>query len=218
MEPIRVLLADDHILFRKGLASLVAAQADVEVVGEAGDGLEALQKARELKPDIILMDIHMPNCDGIKATRLIKAELPNVRIVMLTVSDEDEDLFEAIKGGAQGYLLKNLRPEALFDMLRGTMQGEAPVSPVMATKILGEFAQRTKKKEGVVPTAALTGREKEILALVVNGISNKEIAGRLFITEGTVKNHLHNILEKLHLENRVQAATYALREGIVESF
>ena len=171
-----------------------------------------------MKPDIILMDIHMPNCDGIKATRLIKAELPNVRIVMLTVSDEDEDLFEAIKGGAQGYLLKNLRPEALFDMLRGTMQGEAPISPVMATKILGEFAQRTKKTEGVVPTAALTGREREILALVVNGISNKEIAGRLFITEGTVKNHLHNILEKLHLENRVQAATYALREGIVESF
>ena len=217
MEPIRVLLADDHILFRKGLASLVAAQADVEVVGEAADGLEALQKARELKPDIILMDIHMPNCDGIKATRLIKTELPNVRIVMLTVSDEDEDLFEAIKSGAQGYLLKNLRPETLFDMLRGTMQGEAPISPVMATKILGEFAQRTQKKEGAVPTAALTGREREILAQVVNGISNKEIAGRLFITEGTVKNHLHNILEKLHLENRVQAATYALREGIVES-
>ena len=216
MEPIRVLLVDDHLLFRRGLASLIDPLEDMEVVGEAGDGREALEKARELMPDLILMDIHMPGWDGLKATRQIKEEMPYVKIVMLTVSDDDKDLFEAIKQGAQGYLLKNLSPEELFELLRGVYRGEAPISHLTAARILDEFA-RLAQKETWVPIAGnnITPREKEVLQLVAQGATNKEIASQLFIAENTVKNHLRNILAKLHLGNRVQAAAYALREGLI---
>ncbi|MDO8690589.1 MAG: response regulator transcription factor [Dehalococcoidia bacterium] len=216
MNRLRILLVDDHILFREGIASLVASRPDMEVVGQAVDGLDAFQKAKDLRPDLILMDIRMPNCDGLEATRRIKREWPEARIVILTVSEEDEDLFEAIKAGAQGYLLKNLRPAALFELIQGVSRGEAPISPSLASKILKEFLQVTQKAAPPGLTEVnLTDREKQILQYVAQGSSNKEIATDLFITEGTVKNHLHNILEKLHLHNRAQAAAYALREGLI---
>lgn len=217
MKTARLLLVDDQVLFRKAIASLLNANPNVEVVGEAENGREAVEKARELKPDLVLMDIRMPEMDGIQATRLIKAKMPEVRIVILTVSDEEEDLFEAIKSGAQGYLLKNLRPEVLFEFLEGVLRGEAAISPVLASKILDEFVKQFKKPRQVFqPDVELTEREKEVLRLVVRGASNKDIANALYISEGTVKNHLHNTLKKLHIRNRAQATAYALREGIVK--
>jgi DNA-binding NarL/FixJ family response regulator len=173
--------------------------------------------ARELMPDVILMDISMPVMDGLEATRRIKAEMPYVRIVILTVSDGERSLFDAVKSGAQGYLLKKIEPRALFGTLRGVVQGEAPVSRVMAARLLEEFARQSREPAPAAALAAeLTPREREVLEHVARGRSNKEIAAALAIAENTAKNHLKNILEKLHLENRVQAAIFALREGLVE--
>lgn len=215
MGSVRILVVDDHVLFRKGMGSIMSLNKDIEVVGEAGDGVEALEKARETMPDIILMDIDLPRCNGVEATRLIKQEMPYVRIVMLTVSDNEKDLFEAIKAGAQGYLLKDLEPDELFEMLKGTMKGEAAISRAMAAKILAEFGRQAVKEPTTHHRAGgLTAREREVLELVAIGSSNKEIAGALAIAENTVKNHLRNILDKLHLENRVQAAAFAMREGL----
>ena len=215
--PIRVLLADDHSLFRKGIASLLAAERDFEVVGEAADGSEAVARAQELMPDVILMDVYMPGMNGLEATRRIKEVLPYVRVVMLTVSEEDQDLFEAIKNGAQGYLLKKIDAKALFSTLKGIAQGEAPVSRKMAAKILDEFARQTKRQPPVaLPGTKLSPREKEVLELVAHGKSNKELAAALGVAENTVKSYIKNILEKLHLDNRVQAATFAVREGLLE--
>ena len=217
MTAIRVLLVDDHALFRRGIASIVAAERGFEVVGEAANGLEALDRARELMPDVILMDIFMPGANGLEATRRIKEALPYVKIVMLTVSEENQNLFEAIKSGAQGYLLKKIEPQELFAMLKGVVQGDAPISRAMAAKILREFTHQARRAAPAPrPGADLSPREKEVLELVTQGKSNKEIAVALAITENTVKNHLKNILEKLHLENRVQAATFAIREGLVQ--
>jgi DNA-binding NarL/FixJ family response regulator len=213
VEKKRILLADDHVLFRKGLAQLLNSQPDFQVIGEAGDGLEAREKACEMMPDLILMDIDMPRCDGRMATRLIKAELPYVVIVILTVSDDEQDLFAAIKNGAQGYLLKKIDPADLFEQLRGLARGEAALSRLMANKILREFA-RDEPAPARRSDSALSDREEQVLQLVARGLTNREIAARLVIAENTVKNHLRNILSKLHLENRVQAATYALREGM----
>ena len=216
---LRILLVDDHALFRAGIESLLASRGGFQVVGQAQDGRGAVEAARALKPDLILMDLHMPGVDGLQATRAITAEMPGVKVVMLTVSDKDEDLFEAIKSGAHGYLLKNLEPEELFDYLAGVARGEAPISRAMASKILAEFASYASR-EKVTPSAEplndLTAREKEVLKLVAGGATNREIATALTLTENTVKNHLRNILEKLHLENRVQAAAYALRMGLGE--
>jgi DNA-binding NarL/FixJ family response regulator len=216
MESLRVLLVDDHILFRKGVASLLASHKDMEVVGEAGDGVEAVVRARETVPDVILMDLSMPKCSGLEATRLIKREMPHVKIIILTVSDDDRDLFAAIKNGADGYLLKNLEPRQLFDMLEGMRRGEAPISGTLAAKILQEFRQPDQSLPRQ-PEASdeLTPREIEVLERVVEGATNKEIAEALVITENTVKIHLRNILEKLHVQNRIQAAVYAVREGLV---
>ena len=216
MAPVRILLVDDQLLFRKGLRALLEDQEDMEVVGEAADGAQAVERVRAAKPDVVLMDIHMPVCNGIEATRLVKSEWPETKIIALTVSDEDEDLFEAIKSGASGYLLKDLRPEELFDLVRGVLRGETPISPAVAGKLLSEFRRRPWKDPSETAGWDLTRRELEGLQLVTEGLSNAEIAARLFIVEGTVKNHLHNILEKLHLENRLQAATYAIREGLVQ--
>jgi len=216
METIRVLLADDHGLFRKGVSTLLAKEKGFEVVGEAGDGNEAFKKARELMPDIVLMDVYMPGCDGLAATRRIKKALPSVKVVILTVSEEDKNLFEAIKSGAHGYLLKKIEPKELFEMLRGVFRGEAPISRATATKILSEFAKQARRAAEEEAEESLSAREKEVLEFITKGLTNKEIGNKLGISENTVKNHLKNILEKLHLENRVQAAAFALQKKLGE--
>jgi two-component system nitrate/nitrite response regulator NarL len=215
MKPIRLLLADDHALFRKGLVSLLKREEEFEVVGEAENGDEAIKKAKQLKPDLVLMDIHMPITNGIEATRRITEMLPSTRVVILTVSEDDKDLFEGIKCGAHGFLLKKLEPEELFAMLRGVFEGEAPISRTTASKILNEFVLQAKKKSTAEGEEELSAREKEVLQSLASGLTNKEIGNNLGIAENTVKNHLKNILAKLHLENRVQAATYALKKGFV---
>jgi DNA-binding NarL/FixJ family response regulator len=204
MEKTRVLLADDHQLFREGLANILNAQPDFEVVGEASDGLEVLVKARKLTPDLILMDVGMPGCDGVEATQRIKQELADVVIVMLTVRDEDEKLFEAIKSGAQGYLLKSIRSRELLSMLRGAVRGEPAITPALGGRMLPEED---------VPS--LTRREQEVLSLVAQRASDQEIAQALTISIHTVKSHMRNILSKLHLSQRHEAALYALREGLI---
>lgn len=211
MDAIRVMLVDDHVLFRKGLASLLAETSGFEVVGEASDGEEAVEKASELMPDVILMDIYMPRRNGLQAARLIKRHLPYVRIVMLTVSETDGNLFEALKSGAQGYLVKAIQPEELYDMVRRAARGDAPFSPHLAARVVDEFGRLARdgpQGEGLSP------REREVLGLVASGATNKEIAAAFGISENTVRNHLRNILEKLHLQNRTQVAAYAVREGL----
>lgn len=212
---MRVLLVDDHALVRNGIASLLRAN-NIEVVGEASDGLEALEKARELKPDIILMDIKMPRCNGLEATRLIKAEMPEIKIIILTVSDDDENLFKAIKSGAEGYLLKDLRAEEFYALLSRVASGEAAISPLQATKVIEEFArQTTRGAEPTPPESEPTARETDVLRLVGKGATNKEIASSLNISENTVKYHLRNIVDKLYLRNRAQMAAYAVSKGLV---
>jgi two-component system NarL family response regulator len=214
----RVLIVDDHSLFRSGLVRLLAAKG-VDVVGEAADGLEAIETAQELKPDIVLMDIRMPHCNGIEATREITHLLPATRVVVLTVSEDDDDLFAAIRAGARGYLLKNVAPDDLIRLLEGIAAGEAPISGSMANRLLVEFAQRAKlpgDPANPSVTHVLTGREIEVLRCVAAGNSNREVASLLAISENTVKNHLRSILEKLHLANRVQAVAYAIRQGLVQ--
>ncbi len=209
----RVLLVDDQALFRKALASLLS-DAGWEVVGEAGNGNEAVELAYKLKPDLVLMDIRMPDMNGLEATRLIKEADNKVNVVILTVSDEEDDLFEALKIGANGYMLKNVRPELLFELLAGVFLGEIAITPAGAAKILDEFFRRTRAVPA--PDASPhTRREKDILQLVAQGSSNRDISTTLSIAEGTVKNHLHNILEKLHLQSRAQAVARAIRDGII---
>ncbi len=212
----RVMIVDDHSLFRSGLARLLEAKG-LEVVGEAADGLEALAIARQTQPDVVLMDLRMPRCDGLEATRLLREQMPDVKVVILTVSDEDEDLFAAIRAGAHGYLLKNVAPDELVKLLEGIGNGEAAISGSMASRLLQEFAATTKASANRAAAAhVLTAREMEVLRCVAAGNSNREVAQMLAISENTVKNHLRNILEKLHLANRVQAVAYAIRRGIVE--
>ncbi len=213
---LRILLVDDHILFRKGVGAVLASHSEIQVVGEAADGLEAIERARETVPDIILMDVNMPRCSGLEAVKTIKAEMPHVRIIMLTVSENDYDLFTAIKNGADGYLLKNLEPAQLFEMLDCARRGDAAVSPSLAAKILTEFRRPNKESnQGNGAHNDLTAREIQVLELIVQGQTNREIATALSIAEDTVKIHLRNILEKLHLQNRIQAAVYAVRQGLV---
>jgi two-component system nitrate/nitrite response regulator NarL len=215
MNPIRLLLADDHTLFRKGLASLLEKERGFEVIGEAQDGAEAIRKAQADKPDLVLMDIHMPGVNGLEATRQITNALPATRVVMLTISEEDKDLFEAIKCGAHGYLSKKVEPEKLRELIEGVFRGEAPLSGATAARILKEFAAQASKGSETTDVSDLTPREKEVLQLLAAGLTNKEIGIRLDIAENTVKNHLKNILAKLHLQNRVQAATLAIQKGML---
>jgi DNA-binding NarL/FixJ family response regulator len=217
MGPIRVLLADDHALFREGLAGIIGAQPDFEVVGEAGDGLEALVMARELAPDLILMDITMPGCDGLEATRRIKGELPATTIVILTVRDEDEKLFEAVRSGAQGYILKSVRARDLLEMMRRAVRGEAALTPALAGRMLEEF-RRLNQQAPVLPdgeAVTLTGREQEVLSLAAQGHADKEIAAALVVSIHTVKSHMRNILAKLHVSSRYEAARLARERGLV---
>jgi DNA-binding NarL/FixJ family response regulator len=214
---IRVLLADDHSLFREGLANILNTQPDFDVVGEASDGLEVLVKARELEPDLIVMDIGMPGCDGVEATRRIKEELPGVIVVMLTIRDEDEKLFEAIKSGAQGYLLKSIRSRDLVSLLRGAVQGEAAITPALGGRMLEEFRRLAQQEPRLSEEemVSLTQREQDVLSLVAEGSSDKEIAEVLTISIHTVKSHMRNILAKLHLGHRHEAALFAVREGLI---
>ena len=215
--PVRVLVVDDHTLVRRGVADVLRDESGFAVVGQAEDGAEAVSRARELRPDVILMDLYMPRLSGLEATRQIKAALPGTRIVVLTVSEEERDLFEAVKAGAEGYLLKNVAPPALRATLRGVARGEAYITPLMASKILHEFARHGRPPSEPSAAAALTAREREALQLLTRGAVNKEIAAALSISVNTVKSHLRHIMEKLHLENRVQVVSYALREGLVET-
>ena len=211
---MRVLIVDDHQLFRDGIRGLLQAEG-IEVVGEASDGLEALEQVRSLQPDIILLDIKMPRCDGLEATRLIKAEMPDAKIVILTAVEEDDSIFEAIKSGAQGYLLKNMRAAEFISLLKGVERGEAAITSDVAGRILDDFSRRARGVRGERDAEELTERELEVLRLVVEGHTNRKIGVKLGLSENTVKYHLRHILEKLHLQNRAQVVAYAMRHGLV---
>lgn len=219
MTPLRVLLVDDHPLFLEGLQNLLNARG-IDVVGTAGDGLEALSLAQSLLPDVILMDIQMPRCNGLEAIRLIKTVLPEIKVVMLTVSADDDHLFEAIKSGASGYLLKNMRAPDFFQLLSGVAQGEAPITREMATKVLQEFTRQAQEpataSQSEPDVNELTSRQSDVLQLVAQGRTNKEIADALSISGNTVKYHMKEILQKLHLQNRSQVIAYALQTGLVQ--
>lgn len=210
---MRVLIADDHALFRDGVAALLAAWGH-QVVGQASDGEEAIRLADSLAPDLILMDVRMPGVSGLDATAVVKARHPGIAIVMLTVSEDEEDLFTAIRAGAQGYLLKNLEAPRFRAMLEGVSRGEAAITPATAARILEQFV-RHERGTGRGPDW-LTDRELEVLRLVVQGLRNKEIAATLGISENTAKFHLRNILEKLHAESRTELAARAVREGLIQ--
>jgi DNA-binding NarL/FixJ family response regulator len=212
------MIVDDHALFRRGLKMVLDNEDSIDVVGEAGDGAEAVTMAEESVPDVILMDVRMPKRSGIEATGALKEVLPNAKILMLTVSDEEADLYEAIKAGASGYLLKEISIEEVADAVRAAHAGQSLISPSMASKLLAEFAtmvKRSDEKESL-PGPRLTNRELEVLKLVAKGLNNRDIAGELFISENTVKNHVRNILEKLHLHSRMEAVVYAVREKLLE--
>lgn len=217
-DPIRVMIVDDHSLFRKGLIMVLESEDGIEVVGEAGDGAEALAKAEEAVPDVVLMDVRMPKRSGIEATSAMKDLLPNCKILMLTISDEESDLYEAIKAGASGYLLKEISIEEVANAVRAVYGGQSLISPSMASKLLSEFATMVKKTDDreSVPVPRLTNRELEVLKLVARGSNNRDIAKELFISENTVKNHVRNILEKLHLHSRMEAVVYAVREKMLD--
>jgi two-component system NarL family response regulator len=214
---VKVLLVDDHPLFLDGLTTLLSIRG-IDVVGKARDGLEALEKARALKPEVILMDIQMPRVNGLVATRLIKTELPGVKIVMLTMSENETDLFEAIKSGACGYLLKNDDTDKFFELLHGLMQGEVPLSPGLAGRVLEEFARHGRSNPTDRPAGGnletLTARQTEVLTLVAEGLTYKEVGAKLFLSERTIKYHMGEIIARLHLENRRQVIAYARRMSL----
>jgi two-component system NarL family response regulator len=217
-ESLKVLVVDDHALFRRGLQIVLEQEIDIDVIGEAADGVEAVAKAQELMPDVVLMDVRMPGRSGIEATQEIKDLLPHAKILMLTISDEEADLYDAIKAGASGYLLKEISIEEVADAIRSVWAGQSRISPSMASKLLNEFAAISKRgdERRQVPAPRLTAREMEVLGLVAEGLNNREIGVRLFISENTVKNHIRNILEKLHLHSRMEAVVYAVREKLLE--
>ena len=217
MSRLRIFLIDDHNLFRSGVKALLARQPDFEVVGEAADGLEGLKRAREIKPDVVLLDLNMPGITGREAVQMLVEELPQTQVLMLTVSEDAEDLIETLKCGARGYLVKNIDADFLVDAIRRAARGEAVMSPQMTSKLV-QGLQRGGRE--VTPEAAdkdrFSPREREILMLLARGGSNKEIARELKLAESTVKIHVQNILRKLNLTSRVQAAVYAVEHGMVE--
>jgi len=213
---MRIVIADDHALFRDSLRSLLAAR-DMDVVGEARTGKEAIELAWKLKPDVVLMDLMMPEMDGLEATKRLAAELPEVKVIVLTASDDESNLFEAIKSGAKGYLLKDLEADRFFSLLDGVAKGEPALTPALARKLLDEFARPKPSAREVYDPDALTDREQEVLELMVEGVtSNRKLASELGVSENTVKFHVRNILDKLHLHNRAQVVAYALRHRLVE--
>jgi DNA-binding NarL/FixJ family response regulator len=213
---IRVLICDDHALFRRGLMMVLEDEDDVEVIAEAANGAEAIELARALAPDVVLMDVRMPKVDGIAATRSILEDIPNANVIMLTVSDEEDDLFEAMKAGAAGYLLKEISIDEVGKSVRGVHQGQRLVTPSLATKLISEFAGISGRAPSRgVDAPQLTPRELEVLRHVADGATNREVASRLGISENTVKNHVRNILEKLRLHSRMEAVLYAMREKLL---
>jgi DNA-binding NarL/FixJ family response regulator len=212
---IRVLVVDDQELFRRGLTMLLNVEDDIEVVGEAADGSTAGALAAGLTPDVVLMDVRMPKVTGIEACVAIKDAAPSARIIMLTVSDEEADLYEAVKNGASGYLLKDSSIDEVAQAVRVVADGQSLISPSMAIKLLDEFKQ-VSRSEQQVATPRVTDRELDVLRLVAQGLNNREIGARLFISENTVKNHVRNILEKLQLQSRMEAVMYAVREKLID--
>jgi len=219
-DPIRTMIVDDHALFRRGLEMVLDSEQDIELVGEASDGAEAVEKAAESLPDVVLMDIRMPRSSGIEACRAVKEAAPSAKIVILTISDEEEDLFEAIRAGASGYLLKDIPLDEVADAVRAVHGGQSLINPSMAGKLLTEFATLARRddEERVqeVPAPRLTEREMQVLKLVARGMNNRDIAKELFISENTVKNHVRNILEKLQIHSRMEAVMVAVREKLIE--
>ncbi len=216
-EPIRVLVVDDQELFRRGLTMLLAIEPGIEVIGEAGDGVEGTTLATTAAPDVILLDIRMPKRSGIEACLAIKDAVPSAKIIMLTVSDEEADLYEAVKSGAAGYLLKDSSIEEVAQAVRVVADGQSLISPSMAVKLIDEFKQMSRPEREHVPGGLrLTERELEVLRLVAKGMNNREIARQLYISENTVKNHVRNILEKLQLHSRMEAVMYAVREKLLD--
>src|SRR5688500_1881688 len=212
---MRILIADDHALFRDGLRSLLTAQGH-DVIGEAKNGREAIAMARELVPEMVLMDLSMPEVDGIAATKVIAAEMPNVKVVILTASESDATLFDAIKSGAQGYLIKNLEADDFFALLDRAGKGEPALTPALARRLLVEFAKPVETA-ATTDEEMLTAREQEVLELMVEGVvSNRKLAKRLGLSENTVKFHVRNILDKLRLHTRAEVVGYALRHGMVD--
>jgi DNA-binding NarL/FixJ family response regulator len=210
---MRLLIADDHALFRSSLRSLVEARGH-EVVAEAANGLEAVARAQELDPDVVLMDLAMPVLGGVEATRRLLASRPKARVVILTASDDDEDLFAALEAGAQGYLLKDLEADPFFALLEGVLAGEPALTPELSRRILLAFGRRGQARRD--DSVMLTGREREVLRLMVEGTtSNRQLARRLDVSENTIKFHVRNILDKLHLHDRAQAVSAALRKGMI---
>jgi len=213
---IRVLVVDDQELFRRGLTMLLSVEDDIEVIGEANDGSAAATLAASTAPDVILMDVRMPKLTGIEACVAMKDAAPHARIIMLTASDEEADLYEAVKNGASGYLLKDSSIDEVAQAVRVVADGQSLISPSMAIKLLDEFKQMSRSDRTAVPTPRLTERELEVLRLVAQGLNNREIAKQLFISENTVKNHVRNILEKLQLHSRMEAVMYAVREKLLD--
>jgi two-component system NarL family response regulator len=220
LEPIRTLIVDDHALFRRGLEIVLVTEADIEVVGEASDGAEAVERAGESLPDVVLMDIRMPRSNGIDACRAIKDVAPSARIIILTMSDEEEDLFDAIKAGASGYLLKDIPLDQVAEAVRSVHGGQSLISPSMAGKLLTEFASLASRDHEEppqeLPAPRLTDREMQVLKLVARGMNNRDIGKELFISDNTVKNHVRNILEKLQIHSRMEAVMVAVREKLIE--
>jgi DNA-binding NarL/FixJ family response regulator len=215
-EPIRVLVVDDQELFRRGITMLLAAEPGIEVVGEAGDGIEGVELAESSAPDVVLLDVRMPRRSGIEACLAIKESVPSAKILMLTMSDEEADLYEAVKSGASGYLLKDSSIDEVAQAVRVVADGQSLISPSMAVKLIDEFKQMSRPDRGQVPGFRLTERELEVLRLVAKGHNNREIARQLFISENTVKNHVRNLLEKLQLHSRMEAVMYAVREKLLD--
>lgn len=216
MKPLRVLIVDDHTLFRSGIKLVLQRQEGFEVVGEAGDGLEGVKRAKQLKPDVVLLDLHMPGTSGLEALRLLQDDAPQAQVVMLTVSEDADDLLDALRAGARGYLLKNIDTDFLLDSIRRAVRGESVMSPQMATKLADAMRQPAKTTAPDTANAAkLTPRESEIIVMLARGASNKEIARELDLAESTVKIHVQGILRKLNLASRVQAAVYAVEHGLV---
>ena len=215
---LRVLVVDDHALFRRGIHMVLMQEEDIAVVGEASDGHEAVEKALDLKPDVTLMDVRMPRMGGIEATRRIREAIPNAKILMLSNSDAEEDLYESVKAGASGYLLKEIPIEEVAEAIRSVWDGQSRLSPSIAAKLLAEFAAMSKRAEEhrALEAPRLTGREMDVLRLLAKGLSNREIARELLIAENTIKNHVRSILEKLHLHSRTEVVVYAVREKLLE--